>query len=51
VRLIDRALVGAKQPPLGQRGDLVDPGQQLGGVLAGRALQRLVAYSSLVAPG
>ncbi len=34
VRLVDRALVGAQQPALGQRGDPVHRGQQLTRVLA-----------------
>src|SRR5450755_2701785 len=33
VHVLDRALVGAQQPALGQGGDPVDPGQQLAGVL------------------
>ena len=33
VGLVDRALVGAQQPALGQRGDAVHAGQQLAGVL------------------
>src|SRR2546430_1809724 len=33
VRVLDRALVGAQQPALGQGGDPVDPGQQLARVL------------------
>ena len=33
VLVLDRALVGAQQPALGQGGDPVDPGQQLAGVL------------------
>ena len=37
VRVLDRALVGAQQPALGQGGDPVDPGQQLAGVLAAGA--------------
>ena len=42
VRLIDRALVGAEQPALGQRGHLVHAGQQLRRVLTGGALERPV---------
>ena len=34
VRRLDRALVGAQQPPLGQGRDAVDPGQQLAGVVS-----------------
>ena len=37
VLVLDRALVGAQQPALGQGGDPVDPGQQLAGVLAAGA--------------
>ena len=33
VRLVDRALMGAEQPSLGQRGDAMDRGEQLAGVL------------------
>ena len=33
VLVLDRALVGAQQPALGQGGDPVDPGKQLAGVL------------------
>ena len=33
VLVLDRALMGAQQPALGQGGDPVDPGQQLAGVL------------------
>ena len=33
VRLVHRALVGAQQPPLGQRDNLVHGGQQLSGIL------------------
>ena len=33
VRLVRRALVGAQQPPLGQRDNLVHGGQQLSGIL------------------
>lgn len=42
VLVLDRALVGAQQPALGQGGDPVDPGQQLAGVLpAARAARWL----------
>src|SRR5215470_16312803 len=37
VRVLDRALVGAQQPALGQGGDPVHPGQQLAGILAAGA--------------
>jgi hypothetical protein len=33
VRLVDRTLVGAEQPSLGQRGDAMDSGKQLTRVL------------------
>jgi hypothetical protein len=42
VRRVDRALVGAQQPPLGQRGDLVHAGEQLRGIRPGRARERCV---------
>jgi hypothetical protein len=32
---VDTALVGAQQPPLGQRGDAAHRGKQLVGLLAG----------------
>src|SRR6266568_1229585 len=34
MRLVDRALMGAEEPPLGQRGDPVHGGQQLAGTVA-----------------
>src|SRR6266511_5924189 len=34
VRVVHRSLMGAEQPPLGQRGDPVHPGQHLVGILA-----------------
>src|SRR5215470_13468651 len=37
VLVLDRALVGAQQPALGQGGDPVHPGQQLAGILAAGA--------------
>jgi hypothetical protein len=42
VGVVDRSLVGAEQPPFGQRGDLVHAGQQLGRVRPRRAGERLV---------
>ena len=41
--LVHRALVGAQQPALGQRGDAVDGGQQLAGILAAGAGGTLAA--------
>jgi hypothetical protein len=41
--LLDRALVGAQQPPLGQRGDPVHRGKQLARVLAAGAGRPLAA--------
>ena len=43
VRRVHRALVGAQQPPLGQRGDPVNGGQQLAGILAAGAGGALAA--------
>jgi hypothetical protein len=43
VRLVDRALMGAQQPPLGQRGDPVHGGQQLARVVAAGAGSPLAA--------
>jgi hypothetical protein len=37
VRVVNRALMGAQQPALGQRGDPVHPGQQLARVVAAGA--------------
>ena len=45
VRLVDRTLVGAEQPPLGQRGDPVHGGQQLAGVVAAGAGARWLRRS------
>jgi hypothetical protein len=54
VRRVHRALVGAEQPPLCQRRDAMNPGQQLAGVLAagtGRALAApLVRVAECVDP-
>src|SRR5439155_25765166 len=49
VRILDRALVGAQQPALGQRGDPVDPGQQLARVLPAGACVPLAAPDIAVA--
>ena len=43
VRLVDRALVGAEQPSLGERGDPVHAGQQPGRVVAAQAGGALAA--------
>src|SRR3974390_1477389 len=43
MRFVNRALVGAQQPPLGQRGDPVHGGQQLARVLAAGAGSPLAA--------
>ena len=43
MRLVHRSLVGAQQPPLGQRGDAVHGGQQLTGILAAGAGSTLAA--------
>ena len=43
MRLLDRALVGAQKPPLGQRGDAVHCGQQLARVVAAGAGRALAA--------
>src|SRR3974377_1887853 len=43
MRFLDRALVGAQQPPFGQRGDPVHRGQQLARVIAAGAGRPLAA--------
>ena len=43
VRLVDRALVGAEQPPFGQRGDPVDAGQEAMRVAASQTHSPLAA--------
>src|SRR6266576_3488450 len=43
MRFVDRALVGAQKPPLGQRGDPVHGGQQLARVVAAGAGSPLAA--------
>src|SRR4051794_8250211 len=52
VRLVNRALVGAQQPSLGQRGDAMNCGQQLAGVLpagaSGPLAARLMGVAELV---
>jgi hypothetical protein len=52
VRLVDRPLMGAQQPSLGQRGDAMDCGEQLARVLpagaCGPLAARLVDVAELV---
>ena len=43
VRRLNRALMGAEQPPLGQGRDTMDRGEQFAGVLAPRASRPLTA--------
>jgi len=43
VRLVDRTLMRAQQPPLDQRRHTVDPGEQLTGILAAGASGPLAA--------